>query len=51
VTPAGTTLTLAYTRTRWYDGRVAVWLSAARDLGRGEGSSGLVFGTLVDTTR
>ncbi|MFI9362285.1 hypothetical protein ACIG5E_14705 [Kitasatospora sp. NPDC053057] len=50
VPPTGTTLALAYSRTRWYDGRVSVWLGAQRGVGRGEGSSGLVFDTLVDTT-
>ncbi|MFE9775606.1 hypothetical protein ACFYOV_28860 [Streptomyces sp. NPDC005931] len=45
VTPTGTTITLAYNRTRWYNGRVSVWLSAQRGVGRGEGSSGLVFDT------
>ncbi|RKT09336.1 hypothetical protein BX285_6423 [Streptomyces sp. 1114.5] len=49
VPPTGTTLALAYRRTRWYNGRVSVWLGAQRGVGRGEGSSGLVFDTLVDT--
>ncbi|MFF2949754.1 hypothetical protein ACFVVU_00155 [Kitasatospora sp. NPDC057965] len=51
VPPTGTTLALAYHRTRWYDGSVSVWLGARRGVGRGEGSSGLVFDTLVDTAR
>lgn len=46
---AGTRLSLAYNRTRWRDGRVAVWLSASRGEGRGEGSSGLAFDLLVET--
>jgi hypothetical protein len=46
---AGTRITVAYNRTRWRDGRVAVWLSARRGSGRGEGSSGLAFDLLVDT--
>ncbi|WP_435599763.1 hypothetical protein [Streptomyces sp. C10-9-1] len=50
VTQAGTRVAVAYNRTRWRNGRVAVWLSAQRGLGRGEGSSGLAFDTLVETT-
>ncbi|AUI60642.1 hypothetical protein [Amycolatopsis sp. BJA-103] len=49
VTQAGTRLSVAYNRTRWRDGRVVVWLSARRGVGRGEGSSGLAFDQLVDT--
>lgn len=49
VPQTGTTLTVAYHRTRWRDGRVAVWLAAGRGTGRGEGSSGLGFDLLVDT--
>ncbi|OLF06005.1 hypothetical protein BLA60_33685 [Actinophytocola xinjiangensis] len=49
VPAAGTRLSLAFNRTRWRDGRVAVWLSASRGQGRGEGSSGLGFDLLVDT--
>jgi len=40
---------VAYNRTRWRDGRVAVWLSARRGTGRGSGSSGLRFDFLSDT--
>ncbi|MFB9471726.1 hypothetical protein ACFFR3_19560 [Nonomuraea salmonea] len=50
VTPSGTLLTLAFNRTRWRNGRVSVWLSARRGLGRGEGSSGLSFDRLIDTS-
>jgi hypothetical protein len=46
---AGTRVTLAYNRTRWYGGRVLVWLSARRATGRGEGASGLAFDRLADT--
>ncbi|MEV6911461.1 hypothetical protein [Amycolatopsis sp. NPDC051071] len=49
VPQAGTRLSVAYNRTRWRDGRVVVWLSARRGVGRGEGSSGLAFDQLVDT--
>jgi hypothetical protein len=48
---AGTRLHVAFNRTRWRDGRVVVWLSAQRGVGRGEGSSGLRFDTLVETAR
>ncbi|SDZ24035.1 hypothetical protein SAMN05421504_11140 [Amycolatopsis xylanica] len=49
VPPSGTRLTLAYNRTRWRNGRVVVWLSARRGIGRGEASSGLAFDHLVPT--
>jgi len=44
---AGTRVSLAYRRTRWFGGRVIVWLGATRTPGRGEGSSGLAFDRLV----
>jgi hypothetical protein len=50
VPQTGTTLSVAYNRARWRDGRVAVWLSTSRGTGRGEGSSGLAFDLLADTT-
>ncbi|MCZ0984922.1 hypothetical protein O1M54_02875 [Streptomyces diastatochromogenes] len=50
VPQTGTRLSLAYNRARRRDGRVSVWLSARRGIGRGEGSSGLAFDFLVDTT-
>lgn len=46
---SGTRLTVAYNRTRTRTGRVVVWLSVARDTGRGERSSGLGFDQLIDT--
>jgi len=49
VPQAGTRLSVAYNRTRWRDGRVALWLTAQRGEGRGEGSSGLVFDLLINT--
>jgi hypothetical protein len=49
VPQSGTCVTVAYNRTRWRNGRVSVWLSAQRGVGRGEGSSGLAFDLLVDT--
>ncbi|HEX2313536.1 MAG TPA: hypothetical protein VHJ17_07390 [Thermomonospora sp.] len=50
VPQTGTRLTVAYNRTRWRNGRVVVWLSALRGTGRGEGSSGLAFDLLTDTS-
>ncbi|RAY12578.1 hypothetical protein DPM19_23535 [Actinomadura craniellae] len=49
VPQSGTVVTVAYNRTRWTDGRVVLWLSARRGTGRGEGSSGLAFDSLIDT--
>ncbi|MCL7427050.1 hypothetical protein [Streptomyces sp. YS415] len=49
VPQTGTKVTVAYNRTRWGNGRVAVWLSARRGTGRGEGSSGLTFDLPTDT--
>jgi hypothetical protein len=46
---AGTRITLAYQRVRWYGGRVVLWLGAHRTTGRGEGASGLAFDRAVDT--
>jgi hypothetical protein len=45
---AGATVSQAYQRTRWTDGRVIVWLGARKQAGRGEGSSGLAFDRLVN---
>jgi hypothetical protein len=45
---SGSRVTLRYQRARWYDGRVVVWLAARRETGRGEGSSGLRFDSLID---
>jgi hypothetical protein len=47
---AGTRLGLAYQRTRLRDGRVLVWLTAERRVGRGEGASGLGFDLLTPTS-
>ncbi len=49
VTRAGTRVTLSYNRTRWRDGRVLLWLSARRGVGRGGRSSGLGFDQLRNT--
>jgi hypothetical protein len=49
VPQTGTTLSVAYNRTRWHDGRVTVWLATHRGTGRGEASSRLGFDLLIDT--
>lgn len=46
---AGTQLAVAFQRTRWSGGQVAVWLGVRRETGRGEGSSGLAFDQIVPT--
>lgn len=48
---AGARVRQAYQRTRWTDGRVVVWLGATKQVGRGEGSSGLRFDRLVGTKK
>lgn len=40
---AGTRMTRAFRRTRWRDGRTFVWLSMAKQTGRGEARSRLAF--------
>ncbi len=44
---AGARVFQSYRRTRWYDGRVTTWLGVGKQTGRGEGTSGLAFDTLV----
>lgn len=44
---SGTRLTVAYNRTRTRTGRVVVWLTVNRSVGRGERSSGLSFDFLT----
>lgn len=44
---AGVIVRQAFQRTRWYNGKVYTWIGAAKRTGRGEGSSGLAFDTLV----
>lgn len=48
---AGARVSQAYQRTRWTDGRVVVWLGARKRIGRGEGSSGLAFDSLVEVRK
>jgi hypothetical protein len=45
---AGAIVSQSYQRTRWTDGRVIVWLGARKQVGRGQGSSGLAFDHLVN---
>lgn len=51
VSRAGERVLLAYQRTRWYGGRVVTWLGARKQVGRGEGSSGLAFDRVVPTAK
>jgi hypothetical protein len=44
---AGIRVHKAFQRTRWYDGRVYTWLGIRKQVGRGEGSSGLAFDRVV----
>jgi len=48
VTRAGVRVSQRYRRTRSRDGRVWVWLAVGKQPGRGEGSIGLAFDSLVD---
>lgn len=43
---AGTRLKLSYQRTRWRNGAVLTWLGIRKQVGRGEGHSGLAFDRL-----
>jgi len=49
VSRAGERVLLAYQRARWTGGRVVTWLGARKQVGRGEGSSGLAFDRVVPT--
>jgi hypothetical protein len=40
---AGIRISQSYRRTRWYHGKVFTWLGIRKQIGRGEGSSGLAF--------
>jgi hypothetical protein len=46
---AGAVVALSYQRTRRMDGAVVTWFGAHKQTGRGEGSSGLRFDSLVPT--
>lgn len=43
---AGILVKSAFQRTRWYNGQVCTWLGFRKQVGRGEGHSGLVFDQL-----
>jgi hypothetical protein len=45
---AGVLVTRTFQRTRWLDGKVLVWQTVRKRIGRGEGSSGLVFDQIVN---
>jgi hypothetical protein len=42
----GVRVTRSYQYTRWLDGATHMWVGRRKDIGRGEGSSGLVFDSL-----
>jgi hypothetical protein len=44
---AGVQVTQAFQRTRWHNGRTLVWLGIKKQVGRGEGASGLVFDQII----
>ena len=44
---AGIQVHKSFQRTRWYDGRVFTWLGIRKQVGRGEGSSGLAFDQII----
>ena len=48
---AGTVVETKWQRCRWKHGRVVTWLGHQRKTGRGEGSSGLAFDTLMPKPR
>ncbi|HEX8149790.1 MAG TPA: hypothetical protein VF591_21600 [Pyrinomonadaceae bacterium] len=45
---AGVQVSQSFQRTRWRDGGVFIWLGARKQTGRGEGSSGLAFDSILD---
>lgn len=44
---AGAKIHKAFQRTRWYDGKVYNWLGIRKEIGRGEGHSGLAFDQII----
>jgi len=44
---SGTLVSRAYQRVRWYNGKTYIWVGRYRETGRGEGSSGLAFDTIL----
>jgi hypothetical protein len=47
VTRAGTLISKAFQRTRWYNGQVFTWVGMRKQTGRGEGFSGLAFDQII----
>lgn len=45
---AGAIVETSIQRTRWYDGKVVMWVGRRKYTGRGEGASGLTFDTVKD---
>lgn len=43
ITRSGVIVTTSFQRTRWYDGSIVTWKGYSKQIGRGEGSSGLKF--------
>lgn len=44
---AGAIVKKSFQRTRWYNGKVYTWVGKSKEVGRGEGLSGLAFDQLV----
>ncbi len=51
VPPGGTRVVRAFQRTRWYDGRVYVWMGRQKTRGRGDSDSGLQFDQVQPLTK
>jgi len=51
VARAGAIVTRSFQRTRWWDGRTYTWVGRRKQTGRGQGSSGLAFDSLVSAPR
>lgn len=48
---AGVRISQSFQRTRWYNGRVFIWLGVRKQTGRGETYSGLAFDQIVPVRR
>jgi hypothetical protein len=48
---SGVRVTQSFQRTRWHDGRVYTWVGVRKQIGRGEGRSGLAFDRVEPTRR
>ncbi len=46
ITRSGIRVRKSYQRTRWYNGKVFNWIGIKKEIGRGEGNSGLTFDQL-----